>query len=185
MGLFDSPQKKWVNRMKSKNWNQMFSDFSEVDAILTKCMFYHCCNFADDLLNSGLFKGQNMALRIHALTFAKMYFYHMVTKSQTTHNLLYGYLHELYTNFYKEDLETANLAVSSMRSNEKWYIERYYEFGDNPNGNWIEVKNYFFSCIKNVKCEGEELYIGVDPSLELKTKELLTQMLFLFAADTK
>lgn len=185
MGLFDSPQKKWVNRMQSKGWSQMFSEISEVDVILTKCMFYLCCDFADNLFASGLFKGQNMALRIHALTFAKMYFYHTTTKSATMHNLLYGYLHELYIKHYREDLDTANLAVDKMRSAEKWYIEKYYDFGDAPSGDWGSVQKYFISNITTIKADGQVLFVGSNLELELKLKALLTQMLFLFTLETK
>ena len=126
-----------------------------------------------------------MALRIYAMAYAKMYFYHMVTKSPTAHNLFYGYLHELYTNFYHEDLDSANLAVDTLRSTEKWYIQYYYEFFDNHAGNWQEVKKHFYNYIKSVKSEGSELFIGSDESLDSKATELLSQMLFIFTLETK
>ena len=138
MGFFESPEQKWVKQNKASAWNRMFTGFTETDVMITKLMVYECVNFADKLLSSHCFQAQNQALRIDTILLAKMQFYHLVTKSQTVHNLFYAYIYELWVNHYQEDIETAHDAIARMHSNEKLYLMWYYDFYESKNG---DLKN--------------------------------------------
>ena len=51
MGLFDSPQKKWINNNSEKPWNLLFTDLTQYDVMLTKLMVYKSLCFADDVIS--------------------------------------------------------------------------------------------------------------------------------------
>ena len=142
MSIFSSPEQRWVKSKLSAPWNWAFTSFTEYDAMITKLMVWECVNFADELLTSA-FQTENQSLRVDTILLAKMQFYHLVTKSPTVHNLFYGYLFELYTNHYQEDIETANLAISQMRSREKWYLTWYYDYYNRTAGEYKDVLSQY------------------------------------------
>lgn len=148
MSIFGSPEQKWINNKHSAPWNRAFTSFTEYDAMITKLMVWECVGFADELLTSA-FQTENQFIRVDTILLAKMQFYHLVTKSPTVHNLFYGYLFELYTNHYQEDIETANLAISQMRSREKWYLTWYYDFYNRENGEFKDVLSQYCDIAAN------------------------------------
>lgn len=156
MGLFGSPQQKWIKKHIGTPWNMMFTGFGEDDVMITKLMVYACVSFADNLLSSGLFAGENLAIRSESILLAKMQFYHLVTKSATVHNTFYGYVHELWTNHYHEDLETANLALDRMHSQEKLYLSLYYDFYNRKEGSLAPVLKAFCNSAKRNQISGGE-----------------------------
>lgn len=166
MGLFESPEKKWIKSKQSELWNKTFSDFTLTDAMITKLMVWESVDFADRLARSDAFRTYNQALHMDAVLLAKMQFFHLVTKSPTIHNLFYGYLSELWTNVYKEDAETVNGKLESMHKSEKWFLWHYYDFYDRNRGELKDVlKQFCKRCAANTTTDG-------DPVLAISTEEL-------------
>lgn len=186
MGLFDSPQEKWIKQHASAPWNRMFTGFGQDDVMITKLMVYKAVSFADQLLSSNLFSGENLAIRAETILLAKMQFYHLVTKSATMHNLFYGYIYELWTNHYHEDIETANLALERMHALEKWYLTWYYDFYSDNKGSFIPViKEYCESAKRNKTSEGYPILNCSSEELHQYAAKLLMDMQIAFMDEMK
>lgn len=154
MGLFDSPEQKWIKRNDSAVWNRAFTNFTAADVMITKLMVWESVNFSDRLLTAS-FRTENQALRFDTILLAKMQFYHLVTQSATVHNLFYGYLHELYVNILKEDPESVQNALSRMHTQEKWYLTWYYDYYERENGEFKDVlRQYCTAAASNKTTEG-------------------------------
>ncbi len=186
MGLFASSQEKWIKRHASTPWNRMFTRFGQDDVMITKLMVYKAVSFADKLLSSDLFSGENLAIRVETILLAKMQFYHLVTKSATVHNLFYGYIYELWTNHYLEDIETANLALERMHALEKWYLTWYYNFYNDSKGNLNPViKEYCNSAKRNKAPDGSTILTCSSEDLHQYAAKLLMDMHIAFMAEMK
>ena len=169
MGLFNhSAEDKWVKNKSDSIWNRMFTSLDKKDIMMTKCMVWRCVNFADELLSSSAFRGENLAMRAETILLAKMQFYHLVTRSQTVHNLFYGYIYELFVHHYKMGMEDANSALALMHSKEKWYLTWYYDFYENQKGSLANVLKEYCNSAKNNKSTDDE-------SILVETTEQLTQ----------
>lgn len=161
MGLFDTPQEKWIKQKSNKPWNLMFTFFCQYDAMVTKLMVYKCVDFADKLINSPLISTDFIYLRAEAIALAKMQFYHAVTKSQTVHNLFYGYIYELYVNHHKSDIETANLCVKTIQQREQYYLSEYYGCYSKSVGDFVPVIKSFCRSASNLKSSDGTLAVNV------------------------
>ena len=186
MGLFDSPQKKWIKKHTSDPWNMMFTGLGQDDVMITKLMVFESVSFADRLLTSNLFSGENLAIRAETILLAKMQFYHLVTKSATIHNLFYGYIHELWLNHYCEDVETTNLVLEKMHDLEKWYLTWYYDFYNDSKGSFVPViKEYCKSAERNKTPDGNPILICAPEDLHQHAAKLLMDMHIEFMAEMK
>lgn len=186
MGLFDSPQEKWIKKHTNTPWNSLFTSLGQDDVMITKLMVYEAVSFADRILDSDAFTNSNLAIRVESILLAKMQFYHLVTKSATVHNLFYGYIHELWTNHYHEDLETANLALNLMRTQEEWYLKRYYDYYSDKKGNFAPViKEYCYQAAKNTTTEGEPILKCSREELHQYAAKLLMDMHVEFMCEVK
>lgn len=186
MGLFMSPQEKWVKDHTDTKWNRMFTGFGQDDVMITKLMVYESVSFADRLLSSDLFLCENLEIRAETILLAKMQFYHLVTKSTTVHNLFYGYIHELYINHYHKDIETANLVIERMHSLEKWYLSWYYDFYEDKKGSFIPViREYCSSAKKNKTPNGDSILNCSTDELHQYAEKLLMDMHIAFMGEMK
>lgn len=186
MGIFDSTQQKWIKRKVEAPWNLMFTSFRPYDTMITKLIVYQCASFADDLLSTDLFASENPALRAEAIVFAKMHFYHMITKSSTIHNMFYGYIFELWVNHYHEDIETANLVLGQMHNTEKWYLSQYYDDYDSENGSFGPVMETFCRNVKfNKNTDGKCNLVGSTEELQFRAAEYLSKMHIAFLNEIK
>lgn len=174
MSIFSSPEQRWIKANKLSLWNRMFSDLPTSEAMLTKLMVFECVEFSDTILNSSILNGSNAAARIDSILLAKLQFYHLVTKSPTIHNLFYGYMFEVYTKYYKEDLETAHSYIDRMRSIEHWNLIRYYDFFERKTGDFKKVLDEYCSSIdKNETTDGTKLLaVSVDDFKHFAASEL-------------
>lgn len=174
MGIFDTPEKKWVRSKQSELWNKTFSDFTLTDAMITKLMVWESVDFADRLARSDAFCTYNQALHIDAILLAKMQFFHLVTKSPTIHNLFYGYLSELWTNLYKADTETVNSRLEIMHKSEKWFLWYYYDFYERNHGELKDVlKQFCERCAANKTADDKPVLAVTKEALqEIAAKEL-------------
>jgi hypothetical protein len=176
MGIISSHEQKWIKSKRSSPWNQAFSSFAEYDAMLTKLMVWECVSFADELLSTA-FRTENRTIRVDTILLAKMHFYHLVTKSPTVHSLFYGYLFELYTNHYHEDIETANLTISQMRNREKWYLTWYYDYYNRENGEFKDVlRAYCNDAASNKTPDGLPVLDASKDHLQYEAARALTKM---------
>ena len=115
-----------------------------------------------------------------------MQFYHLVTKSATVHNLFYGYIHELFTNHYHEDLETTHFALEKMHALEKWYLTRYYDYYNNQNGSFAPVIKEYCKRISGSKAaNGESVLVASADDLHQNAAMLLMEMHNSFIAKVK
>ncbi len=177
MNLLKHPTRdKWVENKENSQWNRIFSSLEQRDILITKCMAYYCVTFADNLLHSEMFESENMAIRAETILIAKMQFYHLVTKSQTIHNLFYGYMYELYVNHYESDIETAYLFLDIMHKMEKWYLTYYYEFYENMTGNFKKVFQHYCENVERNNCN-EKPILKVDAeAFSERAADLLMKM---------
>lgn len=186
MSIFDTVQQKWVKSHINSGWNKLFTNLGQYDVMVTKLMVYKCVTFADSLLSSDLFTTENLALRTETILLAKMQFYHLVTKSATIHNLFYGYIHELWTNHYHEDVETAHLALDRMRSLEKWYLTWYYDYYNSENGSLVPViKEYCKNTQRNSGTDGCSVLRCTTEELHRHAAKLLMDMHISFMDELK
>ena len=186
MGLFDSPQKKWIKQHASDPWNKMFTGLGQYDVMIAKLMVFESVSFADHILTSGLFSGENLAIRAETILLAKMQFYHLVTKSATVHNLFYGYIHELWLNHYRTDIETANLVLERMHHLEKWYLTWYYDFYSNSSGNFAPVIKEYCKNAKKIKdLDGNSILLCAPEDLQQHAAKLLMDMQITFMTKMK
>lgn len=178
MGLFIlSTEEKWVKNKKDAVWNHLFTSLDEKDILITKCMVWNCISFADKLLSSSAFRGENTAMRVETILLAKMQFYHLVTRSQTVHNLFYGYIFELFVHHYKMGIEDANSALALMHSKEKWYLTWYYDFYESSKGSMATVlKEYCSSAKNNKSTDDESILVETTEQLAHRAALLLMNM---------
>lgn len=179
MGIFNrSTEEKWVKNKSDAVWNRLFTSLDEKDILITKCMVWNCVNFADKLLSSNAFNGENTAMRVETILLAKMQFYHLVTRSQTVHNLFYGYIFELFVNHYRMGIGDANAALAIMHSREKWYFDWYYDFYETPKGSFVNVmKEYCDNARRNKNADdGEPILAETTDQLARRAALLLMDM---------
>lgn len=188
MSLLNTSQAKWMKKHSNSPWNVLFTNFGQDDAMITKLMVYESVSFADNLLSPslGLFSGENLVIRSETILLAKMHFYHLVTKSATVHNLFYGYIHELWSNHYHNDLETANLALEQMHSVEKWYLTWYYDYYKEESGSFVPVIKEYCNRASRVKItDGEPILTCSAEVLHQHAAKLLVDMHIEFMAEIK
>lgn len=117
----------FFNKNRPKDiWESAFQDISASEVYLAKKMTYYCLCFVDDIIKK-LLPEITLGQRFQTIAFAKLFHYHLITKSQIVHNLFYGFLYEAVQTIYHQSVKDTFFFVDQTKNAEMWYMTSYFD----------------------------------------------------------
>lgn len=141
---------------KTEVWDEMFSNVSSEHVSLAKKIAFHCLNYHDILCQSDvLLSTATNGQRHETIAFLKAFHFHLITQSQTVHNLSHAYFFEMCMKYYRLSLEDSLFFVDSIKAAEKWYLSTYLD----ENGGMPAMMRRYYDSMKRLQNDNEDTQI--------------------------